>query len=145
MAQKYFIPTKCVFLVLLGSHAHLHLASPWSVCIQELGQMNLSVLSRICVLQTSLRSCIRPSWLHFFFQLLWWGWVFALSWLALWKDKTLTEAHGAPWTAIPKVLWCPVGVGIPNPDEFSHANELEVWKRYHEYGTFVWWGQSHFT
>lgn len=53
------------------SHAYLYLASPWSVCVQwtnkwiiETYACSLSFLW-ICMHQTSLRSYIRPSWLHF--------------------------------------------------------------------------------
>ena len=66
--------TKKVFIscsITKVSHAHLHLASPWSVRVQwtskwiiETYTCSLSFLG-ICVLQTSLRSYNRPSWLHF--------------------------------------------------------------------------------
>lgn len=64
--------TVCYFLFFVKvSHAHLHLASPWSVCVQwtnkwiiETYACSLSFLWTY-VHQTSRRSYIRPSWLHF--------------------------------------------------------------------------------
>lgn len=62
---KYLYQPGVCFLFCCESHAHLHLASPWSACIQWTNKwISLSFLG-ICVLQTSLRSCIRPSWPHF--------------------------------------------------------------------------------